>query len=87
MAGAGLPVADPVGNLIVDMGGGTTDIALISPGGLVYAHPARIAGNAEIGVPRCPARSPIQLSADRQASCVPVASAARHAAGSVGRGE
>ena len=35
--GAGLPIADPVGNLIVDIGGGTTDVAVISLAGIVYA--------------------------------------------------
>ena len=44
--GAGLPIADPVGNLIVDIGGGTTDVAVISLAGIVYAHSVRIAGNA-----------------------------------------
>jgi rod shape-determining protein MreB len=44
--GAGLPIADPVGNLIVDIGGGTTDVAVISLAGIVYSHSVRIAGNA-----------------------------------------
>ena len=44
--GAGLPIADPIGNLIVDIGGGTTDVAVISLAGIVYAHSVRIAGNA-----------------------------------------
>jgi rod shape-determining protein MreB len=44
--GAGLPIAEPVGNLIVDIGGGTTDVAVISLAGIVYAHSVRIAGNA-----------------------------------------
>jgi rod shape-determining protein MreB len=44
--GAGLPIAQPVGNLIVDIGGGTTDVAVISLSGVVYAHSVRIAGNA-----------------------------------------
>jgi rod shape-determining protein MreB len=44
--GAGLPIADPVGNLIVDIGGGTTDVAVISLAGVVYAHSVRVAGNA-----------------------------------------
>jgi len=46
VVGAGLPIADPVGNLIVDIGGGTTDVAVISLAGIVYAHSVRIAGNA-----------------------------------------
>src|SRR5689334_11881771 len=44
--GAGLPIAEPGGNLIVDIGGGTTDVAVISLAGLVYAHSVRTAGNA-----------------------------------------
>jgi rod shape-determining protein MreB len=44
--GAGLPIAEPVGNMIVDIGGGTTDVAVISMAGIVYAHSVRVAGNA-----------------------------------------
>jgi rod shape-determining protein MreB len=44
--GAGLPIAEPVGNLVVDIGGGTTDVAVISMAGIVYAHSVRVAGNA-----------------------------------------
>jgi rod shape-determining protein MreB len=44
--GAGLPIAEPVGNLVVDIGGGTTDVAVISLAGLVYSHSVRVAGNA-----------------------------------------
>jgi len=44
--GAGLPITEPVGNFIVDIGGGTTDVAVISLAGIVYAHSVRIAGNA-----------------------------------------
>jgi rod shape-determining protein MreB and related proteins len=43
--GAGLPVTQPGGNLMVDIGGGTTDVALISMSGIVYASSLRIAGN------------------------------------------
>ena len=43
--GAGLPVQEPVGNMIVDIGGGTTEIALISLSGIVYSHSLRIAGD------------------------------------------
>src|SRR4051812_5498557 len=44
--GAGLPIAEPVGNLIVDIGGGTTDVAVISLAGIVYSHSVRVGGNA-----------------------------------------
>ncbi len=43
--GAGLPVTEPSGNMIVDIGGGTTDIAVISLSGIVYSRSVRVAGN------------------------------------------
>ena len=42
--GAGLPVTEPTGNMIIDIGGGTTDVAVISLSGVVYARSLRIAG-------------------------------------------
>ncbi|MDY3972680.1 MAG: rod shape-determining protein [Clostridia bacterium] len=44
--GAGLPVNDAVGNMIVDIGGGTTEVAVISLGGIVASKSIKIAGNA-----------------------------------------
>ena len=43
--GAGLPVTEPSGNMVVDIGGGTTDVAVISLSGIVYARSVRVAGN------------------------------------------
>src|SRR6266700_5359745 len=43
--GAGMPVLEPGGNMVVDIGGGTTDIAVISFFGIVYSRSLRIAGN------------------------------------------
>jgi rod shape-determining protein MreB len=43
--GAGLPVSEPVGSLIVDIGGGTTEVAVIVLGGIVTARSLRIAGD------------------------------------------
>jgi rod shape-determining protein MreB len=43
--GAGLPITDPTGNMIVDIGGGTTDVAVISLAGIVYSRSVRVAGN------------------------------------------
>ena len=43
--GAGLPVAEPSGNMVVDIGGGTTDVAIISLSGIVYSRSVRVAGN------------------------------------------
>ncbi|MBI4456380.1 MAG: rod shape-determining protein [Acidobacteria bacterium] len=43
--GAGLPITEPSGNMIVDIGGGTTDIAVISLSGIVYSRSVRLAGN------------------------------------------
>ncbi len=43
--GAGLPITEPTGNMIVDIGGGTTDVAVISMAGIVYSRSVRVAGN------------------------------------------
>ncbi|MCD6191868.1 MAG: rod shape-determining protein [Candidatus Aminicenantes bacterium] len=43
--GADLPISEPTGNMVVDIGGGTTDIAVISLNGVVFNHSIRIAGN------------------------------------------
>ena len=43
--GAGLPVDKPVGNMIVDIGGGTTEVAIISMNGTFYSHSIRVAGD------------------------------------------
>ncbi|MCU0494478.1 MAG: rod shape-determining protein [Chloroflexaceae bacterium] len=43
--GAGLPVDEPMGSMIVDIGGGTTEVAVISLGGIVINHSIRIAGD------------------------------------------
>jgi rod shape-determining protein MreB len=43
--GADLPISEPVGNMVVDIGGGTTDIAVISLSGIVISHSLKIAGD------------------------------------------
>ncbi len=43
--GAGLPITEPSGNMIVDIGGGTTDVAVISLAGAVYSRSLKVAGN------------------------------------------
>ena len=43
--GAGLPISTPGGNMVVDIGGGTTDIAVISLGGIVVSRSLRLGGN------------------------------------------
>jgi rod shape-determining protein MreB len=43
--GAGLPVTEPCGSMVVDIGGGTTDIAVVALGGMVYDESVRTAGN------------------------------------------
>ncbi|HET9119659.1 MAG TPA: rod shape-determining protein, partial [Solirubrobacterales bacterium] len=43
--GAGLPVQDPGGNLIVDVGGGTTEVAVISLAGVIFCRSVRVAGD------------------------------------------
>jgi rod shape-determining protein MreB len=44
--GAGLPVAEPVGNMIIDIGGGTTEVAVIALAGVVYSCSVRVAGDS-----------------------------------------
>ena len=44
--GAGLPITEPRGNIVVDIGGGTTDIAVMSMAGIVYSRAIRVAGDA-----------------------------------------
>jgi rod shape-determining protein MreB len=43
--GSGLPVTEAAGNMVIDIGGGTTDIAVISLAGIVYSKAVRVAGN------------------------------------------
>jgi rod shape-determining protein MreB len=43
--GAGLPVTEPIGNMIVDIGGGTTEVAVIALAGVVYSKSVRVGGN------------------------------------------
>ena len=43
--GAGLPVGEPTGSMVVDIGGGTTEVAVISLGGIVYARSVRVGGD------------------------------------------
>ncbi len=44
--GAGLPIQEPIGSMIVDIGGGTTDVAVISLGGIVTSRSVRVGGDA-----------------------------------------
>src|ERR1700682_6404196 len=43
--GAGLPVNEPTGNMVVDIGGGTTEVAVLSLGGIVYSRSVRVGGD------------------------------------------
>jgi rod shape-determining protein MreB len=43
--GAGLPVTEPTGSMVVDIGGGTTEVAILSLGGIVYACSVRVGGD------------------------------------------
>ncbi|MGB7064461.1 MAG: rod shape-determining protein, partial [Syntrophobacteria bacterium] len=43
--GAGLPITEPTGNMVVDIGGGTTEVAVISLSGIVYSKSVRVGGN------------------------------------------
>jgi rod shape-determining protein MreB len=44
--GAGIPLTEPTGNMIIDVGGGTTEIAVVSLGGIVSNHSVRVGGQA-----------------------------------------
>lgn len=44
--GAGLPIHEPLGNMVVDIGGGTTEVAIISLSAIAYAESVRVAGDA-----------------------------------------
>lgn len=44
--GAGLPITEPSGNMVVDVGGGTTDVAVISMAGIVFSRSIRVGGTA-----------------------------------------
>ena len=43
--GAGMPVTEPTGSMVVDVGGGTTEVAVLSLGGIVYSRSARVGGD------------------------------------------
>ncbi|MFO7739802.1 MAG: rod shape-determining protein [Desulfatiglandaceae bacterium] len=43
--GAGLPITEPTGNMVIDIGGGTTEVAVISLAGIVYSRSVRVAGD------------------------------------------
>ena len=43
--GANLPVAEPTGSMVVDIGGGTTEVGILSLGGMVYSQSLRVAGD------------------------------------------
>ena len=44
--GAGLPISEATGSMVIDIGGGTTEIAIMSLGGVVYSKSLRVAGDA-----------------------------------------
>src|SRR6202050_2278471 len=44
-SGAGLPIAEPSGNMVVNIGGGTTEVAVISLAGIVYSQSVRVGGD------------------------------------------
>ena len=43
--GAGLPVSEAIGSMVIDIGGGTTEVGVISLGGIVYASSVRVGGD------------------------------------------
>ena len=48
-----LPITEPSGNMVVDIGGGTSDVAVISLSGIVYSRSVRVAGNEMETTPSC----------------------------------
>jgi rod shape-determining protein MreB and related proteins len=80
--GAGLPVTEPGGNLIVDIGGGTTDVAVISLSGVVYSRSVRTAGNAmDSAIIEHLKRKHTLLIGDRTAERVKIGIGSAHPAG------
>jgi rod shape-determining protein MreB and related proteins len=74
--GAGLPVSEPSGSMIVDIGGGTTEVAVISPDGIVHARGVRVGGDemdeAVIGHIRRHHDLPLQLRPSKLVKILPV---------------
>ena len=64
--GAGMPITEAAGNMVVDIGGGTTDVAVISLAGIVYSRSVRVAGQRH-GRRDHPAREADAQPADRRA--------------------
>ena len=75
--GAGLPITEPSGNMIVDIGGGTTEVAVISLAGIVYSQSVRVGGDkmdeaimqlheAQVQPARSASRPPSSSRSDRQ---------------------
>src|SRR5436190_1523382 len=63
--GAGLPVAEPTGNMIVDIGGGTTEVAVISLGGIVVSQSLRVGGDElDEAIKSTLDKTPPELAAD-----------------------
>lgn len=72
--GAGLNIADPEGNMVVDIGGGTSDIAVISLGGIVKSESVRIGGNKlDDAIARYLKRAHNMIVGDRTAEEVKIA--------------
>ena len=87
--GAGLPVAEPTGNMIVDIGGGTTEVAVISLGGIVVSQSLRVGGDEMDDAIVNHIKKEYKLLIGQQTAeeiKLEVGSAYRHARGGAGRG-
>ena len=72
--GAGLPVAEPTGSMIVDIGGGTSEVAVISLGGIVTSRSVRVAGDEfDSSIINCIKKKYILLIGERTAENIKIA--------------
>jgi len=86
--GAGLPIAEPSGNLIVDIGGGTTEVAVISLAGIVFSQSVRIAGDKmDEAIIQYTKRKYNLLIGERTAEQIKIAIGTAHPSGEVKRME
>jgi len=86
--GAGLPITEPTGNMIVDIGGGTTEVAVISLAGIVYSRSVRVAGDKlDEAIAQYIKRKYNLLIGERTSEIIKIAIGTAHAGEGVDKGE